>query len=86
MRGYGQARWLQARALALRHGGYRCATCGATKNLRVHHRDGLGMTGPRATHQPNLIVQCESCHRRAHVRMMSDDERAIVVIPSYRRE
>jgi 5-methylcytosine-specific restriction endonuclease McrA len=86
MRGYGQARWTRARALALQRAHHRCATCGGTRYLRVHHLDGLGMDGPRACDPTNLRVLCESCHRRAHARLMSDDERALVVIPSYRRE
>lgn len=86
MKGYGQTRWLTARATALQRARHRCHMCGSKHSLRVHHIDGRGMTGPRATDLTNLRVLCESCHRKAHVRMMSDRDRTHVVIPQYRRE
>ena len=41
-------------------------TMGGSDQLVVHHRDGLGMTGPNATGAENLEVLCRRCHRDVH--------------------
>jgi 5-methylcytosine-specific restriction endonuclease McrA len=86
MRGYGQVRWQRARAGALSRARHRCQTCGSTTALRVHHLDGQGMTGPRATDPTNLRVLCARCHARRHVPSPYDLDATAVVIPNYRRE
>jgi 5-methylcytosine-specific restriction endonuclease McrA len=63
--------WQQARAAALHRAGRRCEAtrpatgnrCEATVGLRVHHvaYSQLGHERPE-----NLMVLCDSCHRRAH--------------------
>jgi len=64
--GYYGRRWQQARSLALARARHRCERCGARQVLVVHHRDELGMTGPRAYDPRNHLVVCRRCHRLAH--------------------
>lgn len=87
MKGYGQARWLRARAAALKRARYTCERpgCSATAKLRVHHRDGLGMSGARACDLSNLVVLCHRHHIQAHSgdRMRGPDGTAVVVRNSH---
>jgi hypothetical protein len=71
--GYGQRRWQDARSIALDQARHRCRRCGRSDRLVVHHRDGLGMDGPRATDVRNLEVICAGCHRREHPDLLVHD-------------
>jgi hypothetical protein len=66
--GYSKRAWQDARNLALARARHRCQhqRCGATTNLVVHHRDGLGPSGPRATDPANLVVVCRRHHLDEH--------------------
>lgn len=69
MRGYGNSvRWQRARTLALRRARFKCEYpgCQATVRLRVHHKDGKGMSGPLACSLTNLVVLCHRHHIQAH--------------------
>lgn len=83
MKGYGQARWQRARVAALKRARYRCERpgCTATTRLRVHHKDGLGMSGARACDPTNLVVLCHKHHIQAHkVDRVSGPEGTAVVV------
>jgi 5-methylcytosine-specific restriction endonuclease McrA len=64
--GYSRAAWQAARAAALQRARHRCQRCGSTDQLVVHHRDGRGPMGPRATDPANLIVLCRRHHLDQH--------------------
>lgn len=87
MKGYGQARWLRARAAALSRAGYRCEApgCSSKRSLRVHHKDGRGMDGPDACNPANLVVLCHKHHIQAHApdRMRGPSGTAVVVRNSH---
>jgi hypothetical protein len=66
-------RWIDSKRWyilgALRKYNYKCAKCGATKKLHVHHLDGNGTTKPyeeQNNNIDNLIVLCCKCHRIEH--------------------
>ena len=62
-RGYrGAGKWSKRKAL--KRAGYRCAECGATQDLQVHHIVPVSVGG--GDNQRNLQVLCDKCHRRAH--------------------
>jgi len=42
--------------------GGKCAVCGSTENLHIHHIDGNRENNTAK----NLILLCSSCHRRVH--------------------
>ena len=54
--------WRMKRALALHAGGYKCARCGATRGLQVHHKHYDTLGHERAC---DLEVLCPSCHQKA---------------------
>ena len=43
-----------------------CQLCGGTSNLHRHHIRYGGMYGGRKTYIGNIIVLCDSCHRKVH--------------------
>jgi len=45
---------------------FKCALCGATENLAVHHRDKSGNTNNPNNEITNLITLCSSCHTLVH--------------------
>lgn len=50
------------RQRALDEHGRRCANCGASEGIEVHHRDG-----DRSNNEvSNLLPLCRHCHRRLH--------------------
>lgn len=57
------ATWRRLRKNALRRAGYKCAICGETKNLHVHHNcyPKRGMEKPH-----DLCVLCKRCHNLVH--------------------
>lgn len=57
------------REMALERDGYTCQRCGATDDLHVHHRDGLGVTTDKEDRNnalDNLQTLCRSCHSTVH--------------------
>lgn len=59
-----EARWQQARRVVLARDGRRCAECGGTDSLHVHHLVPRALGGP--DEPSNLIVLCEGCHAARH--------------------
>jgi 6-pyruvoyltetrahydropterin/6-carboxytetrahydropterin synthase len=46
---------------------YSCALCQNSNNIRIHHIN----ENPKDNVEDNLIVLCESCHRRIHSRFLA---------------
>jgi 5-methylcytosine-specific restriction endonuclease McrA len=61
---YYTADWKRARAIALRAYDHRCAYCGTSDNLHVHHLQSVNEGGSNDV--SNLQVLCGSCHGRQH--------------------
>ena len=72
---YGRRAWEEARVEAKARARFRCARCGATERLEVHHVRPVS-AGGAALDQANLRVLCRDCHFRTHPgrveRMMRD--------------
>ena len=47
-----------------RRDGFRCAVCGSTRYLQIHHYIHRGQGGTNTPH--NLITLCSDCHALAH--------------------
>lgn len=60
--------WRSRRQRALQLGHYRCAKCGSTTSLQVHH-----LSYQHLGHELDneLVVLCASCHRQVHNRSSS---------------
>lgn len=43
-----------------------CQLCGSTYQLHRHHIRYGGLDGGRLTYIGNIIVLCESCHKKVH--------------------
>lgn len=54
------------RHFALEADDYKCALCGSTENLAVHHRDKSGNSDNPNNEVTNLITLCSSCHTKVH--------------------
>lgn len=52
--------WKLCRRIQLQKDNYRCAVCGATTGLHIHHIDYENMDNP------NLITLCGNCHFWVH--------------------
>jgi len=50
--------------MVLSRDGYRCTTCGATRDLHVHHIVPRREGGPDEL--SNLVTLCFTCHERLH--------------------
>lgn len=65
-------RWREKRAAVLERDGYKCAVCGGTEDLHVHHRQyhyrlDLGkFSAPWEYEDRLLLTICSSCHQRGH--------------------
>ena len=57
------ASWRKRRQRALRLGHYRCALCGSTQSLQVHHLTYAHLGNELDS---ELMVLCTSCHRKVH--------------------
>jgi 5-methylcytosine-specific restriction endonuclease McrA len=57
------AAWQKAREAAKRRDGNRCAACGSTENLEVHHIRSLAEGGDEFA-LSNLRTLCRDCHAR----------------------
>ena len=67
-------RWDRVRRRELERAGYRCESCGRPGRLEVHHKTPLDKGGD-AWAAGNLQVLCRACHRLAHERPLSPEER-----------
>jgi 5-methylcytosine-specific restriction endonuclease McrA len=60
----------EQRRAALQRYGYRCALCGTTRNLQVHHKRARSKFGKKESGQAhdleNLEVLCARCHHDEH--------------------
>lgn len=63
---YRTSKWKQLREKVLTRDGYKCARCGKTENLQVHHIKYH--TGKKAWEYPieELITYCKGCHAQEH--------------------
>jgi 5-methylcytosine-specific restriction endonuclease McrA len=52
------------RQRVLRRDGWRCQSCGAMRNLEVHHQEFRSRSGDDS--EENLITLCTACHGAAH--------------------
>ncbi len=57
------ASWRKRRQRALRLGHYRCALCGSTQSLQVHHLTYAHLGNELDS---ELMVLCTSCHHKVH--------------------
>ena len=60
--------WKTKREEALAHHGHRCASCGTTKNIQVHHISYLRLShnGPGKETMEDLIPLCGRHHQLVH--------------------
>ena len=45
---------------------FRCAICGSTENLCVHHIDGFDEKKPENSEYNKMILLCRECHKNVH--------------------
>ncbi|MFM9108339.1 MAG: RecQ family ATP-dependent DNA helicase [Chloroflexota bacterium] len=70
------ARWREARGIVLARDGRRCAACGASAGLHIHHLVPRALGGP--DEPANLIVLCDGCHAARHATLQGSlGERAL---------
>ncbi len=50
------------RKLAIKHLGGKCAECGSTNHLEIHHKN----KDWKSNDLENLILLCSTCHRKTH--------------------
>jgi len=55
--------WCEVRQKRLKKDGYRCALCGTTEHLEVHHLTYERLGRERID---DLITLCKTCHKQAH--------------------
>ncbi|MFI5096517.1 MAG: HNH endonuclease [Candidatus Acidiferrales bacterium] len=58
-------RYRDLREQVLERDGWRCQSCGALRNLQVHHLQSRSRLG--ADRLRNLITLCVRCHRLEHL-------------------
>lgn len=61
-------RWRALRATILIRDGNKCQTCGSKSDLQVHHKKYTGE--PWEAPESDLITLCESCHKKAHEKVL----------------
>jgi len=54
----------QLRHAVLERDGWRCQSCGVSRNLEVHHNQSRSHSGEDS--KENLITLCSDCHSRCH--------------------
>lgn len=65
-------RWLEKRAEIIKRDNFRCAICGSTNGLVVHHKQyhynkkENRKSDPWEYDNKCLVTLCESCHKRGH--------------------
>ena len=52
--------------IVFKRDGCKCAMCGSTDNLCVHHIDGYYVDKPENNEQNKMITLCRSCHSAVH--------------------
>ena len=52
--------------LVMQRDGFKCAMCGRTDRLNVHHIDGYDENAPQNNAMNKLVVLCPSCHGEVH--------------------
>lgn len=62
----GGKRFFGNRGYVLDRDGNKCAVCGSTQSLVVHHIDGYSENNPRNNKANKLITLCGKCHYFAH--------------------
>lgn len=62
----GGKRFSGNRGYVLDRDGNKCAVCGSTQSLVVHHIDGYSENNPRNNKANKLITLCGKCHYSAH--------------------
>ncbi len=58
--------WERTRLVALERDGYKCAQCGSTNRLHVHHKTPWQDDQPNSHALDNMVTLCASCHRKQH--------------------
>jgi 5-methylcytosine-specific restriction protein A len=51
-----------------------CERCNSAPAHHVHHKDGLGPTGPNGLEPSNLLAVCRGCHAKIHDEARGRDE------------
>ena len=64
--------WKRTRRKALRRGGNKCALCGNTKELHVHHNNYKNLWHERKT---DLIVLCSYHHAMVHNKLYKNNKK-----------
>lgn len=59
---------------------YRCAICGSTENLCVHHIDGYDPQKPENNEENKLILLCRKCHSQVHAKSLEIPQDALDAI------
>ena len=52
--------------IVIKRDGYKCALCGSTDNLCVHHIDGYSEQKPENNSVSKMITLCRECHSNVH--------------------
>lgn len=55
-------KWQRIRKAVMERDNYECQTCGTTKNLHIHHKDG----NIDNNLMKNLVTRCYQCHPSQH--------------------
>lgn len=67
-------RWMEKRAHIIQRDQYKCAICGSTDRLVVHHKQYHFNKKRNEKYPPweyddkYLVTLCESCHKRGHAK------------------
>jgi 5-methylcytosine-specific restriction endonuclease McrA len=61
---YRNPRWAAIRLQAKRRDGFRCAECGASGRLEIHHKIPLRQAPDLAFDLGNLLSLCPTCHQQ----------------------
>ena len=59
-------RWIKKREQVFKLKGRKCIVCGNTHNLQIHHLRYLDNKYAWEYKMKDLVVLCESCHKRKH--------------------
>lgn len=58
--------WKEIRGRIIEKYGHKCACCGSSENLRVHHLYYNSASSNEQDDERNLVCLCDSCHIRFH--------------------
>lgn len=65
-------RWLNKREQVFKLKGRKCSVCGTTHNLQIHHLRYLDNKYAWEYKMKDLIVLCDSCHKRKHCKDLDE--------------